>query len=198
MPRDVRSVLEGVRRGGSSSSAGPVHERKRRVRSEWREARGSARIDPRNPGTHERNVCTRERTPTPPTRTHSALGGYAFRDQYPRRRPRRPDPRVSLASSVCDPAYMHTFPSHIYEYFDAPRRATNAHEINRAGECYRDEAVSREYRCIRFAVLRFLVGFCYFNIDERQTWRDIFGPYSYIYFLSSRRMIRTRAHIYSV
>lgn len=30
-----------------------------------------------------------------------------------------------------------------HEYFDAPRRATNAHEINRrAGECYRDEALA--------------------------------------------------------
>lgn len=123
MSRDVRSVLEGVRRGGSSSSAGPVHERKRRVRSEWREARGSARIDPRNPGTHERNVCTRERTTTPPTRTHSALRGYAFRDQCPRRRPRRGSiPECLSPSSVCDPAYMHTFPSHIYGYFAPPTR----------------------------------------------------------------------------
>lgn len=50
----------------------------RDVRSEWREARRSARIDPRNPGTHERNVCTRKRTSALPTRTHSTFGGFAF------------------------------------------------------------------------------------------------------------------------
>lgn len=113
MSRDVRSVLEGVQRGGSSSSAGPREEEASPFRMEGgprkREDRSSKSRNAREKCLHER-ACTT----TPPTRTHSALGGYASRDQYPRRRPWRLEPRVSLVSSVCDPAYIslaHTYMS---------------------------------------------------------------------------------------
>jgi len=103
----------------------PVRSMRRRdVRSEWREAQGSAKIDPQNPGTHERNVCTRKRTSAPPLRMRSVLGEFAFRDQYPRRCPWRLFPSVSLSRLIRPRSRVYTYISVAYichEYFDAPR-----------------------------------------------------------------------------
>lgn len=117
---------KGVRRGGSSFSAGPVHGSKRRP---FRMEGGPRKREDRSSksrNAHERNVCTRKRTSAPPigrappledsrfetnilATAAAALVGY---------------PRVSLASSVCEAAYIHTYISAAYmchEYFDAPR-----------------------------------------------------------------------------
>lgn len=124
--RDVRSlprrgfVEEGEgRNGGGVLLAGPVHERKTFVFSSpslsslpaieggpRNRARGDRSSKSRN--AREERLHEKAHPGTPPMRTHSARGGFAFRDQYPCHRPWRLSPRVSLVSSVCDLAvYMY-------------------------------------------------------------------------------------------
>lgn len=132
--RDVRSLprrgsLREARGGTGVLLAGPVHERKTFVLSSLLSSLPTIEGGPRNRARGDRSSKSRNarekrlhekaHPSTPPMRTHSARGGFAFRDQYPCHRPWRLSPRVSLVSSVSAIShyiYMYIYISIVFIY----------------------------------------------------------------------------------